>query len=197
MLWRRAAAGTAPGGRRCRGTPLRLARSRHRTLLVGVSPAGWRVALPVAERVHGLEVAVTDACLVYAAVGVQLVGLRRPRCGGGGGRRPGRRDDMRGWTAAARRENDGRDSAGDQRSAQPRAVRHRCLHVCVRCAFSPVTSTRPGGPGFRRRLSLAILLAHRRGPFDNNAAEREIRRRNPRRPHTWRATGTAWIPAPA
>ena len=42
-----------------------------------------------------------------------------------------------------------------------------------RCAFSPVTSTRPGGPGFRRRLSLAILLAHRRAPFDN-AAEREI-----------------------
>ena len=44
-----------------------------------------------------------------------------------------------------------------------------------RCAFSPVTSTRPGGPGFRRRLSLAILLAHRRTPFDNDAAEREIR----------------------
>jgi len=55
-----------------------------------------------------------------------------------------------------------------------------------RCAFSPVTSTRPGGPGFRRRLSLAILLAHRRAPFDNDAAEREIRMGNPRRPHTRR-----------
>jgi len=43
---------------------------RHRALLVRVSPAGRRVALPVAERVYGLEVAVTDACLVDAAVGV-------------------------------------------------------------------------------------------------------------------------------
>ena len=42
MLWRRVAAGTVPGGRRCRGTLPRLAR---------------------------LEVAVTDACLVDAAVG--------------------------------------------------------------------------------------------------------------------------------
>jgi hypothetical protein len=65
-----------------------------------------------------------------------------------------------------------------------------------RCAFSPVTSTRPGGPGFRRRLSLAILLAHRRAPFDNDA---------PSARSGWEildaltqgATGTAWIPAPA
>ena len=55
---------------------------RHRALLVRVSPAGWRVALPVAERVHGLEVAMTNARLVDAAVGVQLVRLRRP-CGPG------------------------------------------------------------------------------------------------------------------
>ena len=52
---------------------------RHRAWLVRVSPAGRRVALPVAERVHGLEVAVPDARFVDTAVRVQLVRLRRPR----------------------------------------------------------------------------------------------------------------------
>ena len=50
---------------------------RHRAWLVRVSPAGWRVTLPVAERVDSLEVAATDARLVDAAVGVQLVRPRR------------------------------------------------------------------------------------------------------------------------
>jgi len=49
---------------------------RHRAGLVRVSPAGRRVALAIAERVRGLEEAVTEAHLIDTAVGVQPVGLR-------------------------------------------------------------------------------------------------------------------------
>ena len=46
---------------------------RHRSCLEGISPARRRVALAVAQRVHGRKVPVTDARLGDAAVRVQLV----------------------------------------------------------------------------------------------------------------------------
>src|SRR5580692_5442742 len=53
---------------------------RHRPSLKWVSPAGRRVAMAVAERRHGLEVPRAHPRLVDAAVGVELVRMRRSGC---------------------------------------------------------------------------------------------------------------------
>jgi len=120
---------------------------RHRAWLVGISPARWRIALPVAERAHGLEVAVADARLVDAAMRVQPVGLGRPCCwcGGRRRRRPAGAGRLRSRAAGARRDGPGHKDAGGRRSGpSSQAVQH-CLPPCL----SPVASTLPHTPGFR------------------------------------------------